>query len=591
MLILIRSISTIFLLFICSALYAQPCITAANPFTPGYCNNDSIPCDGKNFNTKADFITDLFDYKLVNVSEYASLQAFGRIGNSADDNEVLSCRLYLPENAHILRPVIMFSSLSSFTSSRIIGSLQNYFCSYFAKKGFVVVSYESRKFFIDRSQISDSSVLTDFITNPYYTGDSAVLADFINFRDNNLTQDYKFADLLVSLSKGANGSQLVHDAYLEMIYKITYDSKHLLELLSQNQNALNINAKSAFLVGGSAAAVQSLHAGLLEHPDQLDSILDTVAMAYRGLSFPAPGNLSDDFTFEPALSLNIRPLGVVNFWGFLTSLDIMDPNDPSVFNAHGSWDHIFSYQQTYQEQMQHWFGFGAEALFVEAKNKGIHSDLYTVCHGKHALYPVITDCKFKRIHTGQLFKDLLLKVNSYFLEHGLILKRDDIYAFNLPLHYRTTPPPVTLQPSPTNLLSDSNDHCPIVYPDHFNLSYYDGNLNTSTGQLLKSDLMKVDLEHVEVSKSEVSGSIDASVFPNPFSEDLVLDILLADHAILDVKIYDQKGALIHQPYISYSICKGLHKLDLNIEGVVPGTYHIDVFVNGELYYNGKSLKF
>jgi hypothetical protein len=67
------------------------------------------------------------------------------------------------------------------------------------------------------------------------------------------------------------------------------------------------------------------------------------------------------------------------------------------------------------------------------------------------------------------------------------------------------------------------------------------------------------------------------VYPNPFTEQVNLDINLANKESLSVNLYSLEGALISNLYMLKELAKGTHTLELNTSGVVAkGIYLMQI---------------
>ncbi|NNC95488.1 MAG: T9SS type A sorting domain-containing protein [Chitinophagales bacterium] len=558
--------------------FSQSCIVISTPEVPGYCDDIFYPCNQKNASETPDLLNDKYDYTLTTVPNYFLAQKFGRIGNGAQDNTTLKVKIFTPENNANARPVILYSPLSSFSNSNINGPVTNYICSYFAKKGYTVLAYESRKFNIKRSTMNASTTLFDYIDNPYYLSDTAILNDFIRFRDNQITQDYGFFDLMLSISKAANGQQIAHDAYLEMLYKNVYDIKYLMDLVVKYKNPYDFDVNNIFLMGGSAAAAQALHAGYLNHPNDLDSIFDSVLMVYQGLNAPNPGNVSSDFNHEPNLIYNAFPKAVVNLWGIITTLDIINAGDPALFSVHGTWDDVFPFQIRKDAALGIDVGFGSEGIYCKAKEEGLHTDLFAICRGRHSLYPSITtSCGFTDEFEKILFDEILKNIGVFLAEEVSNLSTtNDIFTKNSPRYYATEAPTITLAPPPNNSLLDSNYHCPLVYPEQFNLNLYLNHPNNN--KLLQ---LKPDKESVSRPEIEISGRLQ--VIPNPFSNNVKIVFNLDGSSEVSLMIHDLNGKLVHTAIQNVVFSKGSHHLTIGTDEFNSGTYSVSLILAGKVF--------
>ncbi|NNC95274.1 MAG: T9SS type A sorting domain-containing protein [Chitinophagales bacterium] len=564
--------NVIILLIIMSVVYSdvkgQSCPLQANEvYQPGVYLNGMIDSQSLAYSTTPDFKTSFYNYRTHLVTNYSTVQKFGRIGNAASDMESLRLRVFEPVNNNLNNPVILLSPLSGFSSSNVYGFVTDYIASFFAKRGFVVIVYQSRKFVVRGFETDSTSELSDFITNPHYTSDTAVINDFkekvVSNTDPN--SSYTFFDLLESLSKAANGQQLVFDAYMEMIYKTSYDTKKLMNLVKQNKSLFSMNPQSIVLMGGSAAAVQAVHAGLLDQPEQLEQYLDTLVLPYSGSSYPNPGSLSQDFQFESDISGAPKAKAIVNFWGFVASLDMINPNSPDIFSVHGTWDDVFSFQQTFQDDMQLYFGYGAEGIHHRANQAGIHSDIYTVCRGKHALYPKMqTACKFTSEKEKDLFIDILGKVNYFLYEQIKLTEQNEVFIISSPAHYSTILPNQTLVPPANVTYSNPNFHCPSVYPDHFATQYYPQATVTPPNQ---------SPQQISKPKHPIAGVI---IHPNPTSGSFQIEIDLREDAELEISLVNSSGKFMGILQQSYHVEKGTEMIPIEIKGLQSGIYFVRI---------------
>jgi uncharacterized delta-60 repeat protein len=76
---------------------------------------------------------------------------------------------------------------------------------------------------------------------------------------------------------------------------------------------------------------------------------------------------------------------------------------------------------------------------------------------------------------------------------------------------------------------------------------------------------------------EKENALQANVYPNPFTEQVNLDINLANKESLSVNLYSLEGALISNLYMLKELAKGTHTLELNTSGVVAkGIYLMQI---------------
>ena len=451
---------------------AQSCLVHATPQFPGYCNDLSVTCDQKNFNVSPDYKTDYYDYKIVTVEDFAIAQKFGSLSSDPADFDSLDLQMLVPVNSDVNRPVIVYSPLSSFTNSNTKSLLAQYIGAYFAKKGFLFLSFESRTFSLDYNDIIGAE-LTDFISNSYYTSDSNTLAHFRYWRDS-VQEGYGFFQLISSLSNAAESDQLITDAYYEMMYKNATDAKILLSELEKDKNILGADMNHVFVLGGSAGSVQMMNASFLDNPANMDSELTSDLMSYKGLNFPHDGDLSADFSQESVIEYDIKPKGVINLWGRLNSLAMIDEDDPAVFSVHGTWDDIFPYQDQASKALPDVIkGYGAEGIFLKAKEVGLNSTIVSICKGGHTLFPdITTGCVFTNPDEEAFFDSLMGEINDFTIDLIMGINNDnEVMAIQSPSVF-LEPSNFSLKPSPTANVTEASDLCPINYPEDFNKILY-----------------------------------------------------------------------------------------------------------------------
>ncbi|NNF01859.1 MAG: hypothetical protein HKN22_04175 [Bacteroidia bacterium] len=539
-------------------LSAQNCLSVATPQSAGICNDQNIPCDQKNFNTDPDFTTALYDYKMYSLPAYAVSQKFGSVTGNSDDFDSLNVNLLVPVNSEIARPVIVYSPLSSFTNSNISSYLPQYLGNFFASRGYLFITFESRRFNINRVDIKPDSELTDYISNPYYTSDSNVINHFREVRDSS-NGSYGFFNLISGLNLAEGNDQLMTDAYYEMMYKNMHDVKFLLSRLYDDRNLFNADMDNVFLIGGSAGAVQCMNAGFLDHPDVIDQEFVEEMMEYKGLNYPSPSRLKDDFTFENDIVNNVSVKGVVNLWGRLSSLGIIDGSDPAILSVHGTWDEIFPFQNQassiFPEVIR---GFGAEGIFVKGKTAGIESNIISICQGGHTLFPKIgINCSFPVAGEKVFFDSLMLKINQFIKGNYLGEEIQIVETMTHPVEF-VEPQSFSLIPHVSSGVVDSNSFCPQSYPEEFNHKLY----GVSTG---------FEEEVTEIGKPHLNFRLysNASLCPAYVSFDLEASEFVV------FQITDMSGKVIHR--VQKLFASGTHVLPIDWGSHPNGMYQFSLF--------------
>jgi acetyl esterase/lipase/lysophospholipase L1-like esterase len=140
-------------------------------------------------------------------------------------------------------------------------------------------------------------------------------------------------------------------AYFEAFIRAVQDAKAAVRYMKEHALAFRIDTAQIFVMGSSAGAMTALGVGYLDQNEVPTSI-----SARWGPLDP----------LNAAISSNVH--GVVNCWGALTDLSIMEEGDLPVFSVHGETDKTVPFDSSFS---WHGFKYGSLSIFQKALQSGI----------------------------------------------------------------------------------------------------------------------------------------------------------------------------------------------------------------------------
>lgn len=146
--------------------------------------------------------------------------------------------------------------------------------------------------------------------------------------------------------------------YYEAMLRAVQDTKAAIRYFRKNAALYGIDTSKIFLMGSSAGSMIALNVAYLD-ANELPSFINAKTL----------GNLEGN-SGNPGYASNIH--GIINGWGALTDLSLMQTNNVPIFSIHGTEDKTVPFDDSFS---YHGFGEGSKKIHERALNLGINSKL------------------------------------------------------------------------------------------------------------------------------------------------------------------------------------------------------------------------
>lgn len=168
------------------------------------------------------------------------------------------------------------------------------------------------------------------------------------------------------------------------IYKAVQDSRAAIRYLLHHKNEYRIDPDNIFIAGNSAGGFISMKTAFMTNDEAFKSTKANIFMLYDDLG------CLDCSTNKHKEKFKIK--GVVNMWGALTDINIIDKNEqyPTLL-IHGDSDRIVPYNfdfpfKNIDEEYSSFFVeklYGSESVYIQMGKYKIPSKLVTIAGGTH----------------------------------------------------------------------------------------------------------------------------------------------------------------------------------------------------------------